>query len=152
MNSGVCLLSSEVAPLSKTGGLADVAGALAKYLVAAGHDVRLFTPLYASIDRARFPMQPLDGLQNVPLQVGPHHYLFSVATTRLPGSDALVYLVDCPVLFARASIYTTDPDEHLRFLTFTRAVLAACRRMQWSPRILHCNDWHTAVRQGAFRG
>jgi len=144
MNSGVCLLSSEVAPLSKTGGLADVAGALAKYLVAAGHDVRLFTPLYASIDRARFPMQPLDGLQNVPLQVGPHHYLFSVATTRLPGSDALVYLVDCPVLFARASIYTTDPDEHLRFLTFTRAVLAACRRMQWSPRILHCNDWHTA--------
>ena len=51
MNSGVCLLSSEVAPLSKTGGLADVAGALAKYLMAASHDVRLFTPLYASIDR-----------------------------------------------------------------------------------------------------
>ena len=144
MNSGVCLLSSEVAPLSKTGGLADVAGALAKYLMAASHDVRLFTPLYASIDRTRFPMRPLDGLQNVPLQVGPHHYVFSVATTTLPGSDALVYLVDCPVLFARASIYTTDPDEHLRFLTFTRAVLAACRRMQWSPGILHCNDWHTA--------
>lgn len=144
MNSGVCLLSSEVAPLSKTGGLADVAGALAKYLVAAGHEVRLFTPLYASIDRTRFPMRPIDGLQNVPLQVGPHHYVFSVVTTALPDSDALVYLVDCPVLFARASIYTTDPDEHLRFLTFTRAVLAACRHLQWSPGILHCNDWHTA--------
>jgi starch synthase len=144
MNSAVCLLSSEVAPLSKTGGLADVAGALAKYLAAAGHDVRLFTPLYASIDRARFPMRPLDGLQNVPLQVGPHHYVFSIVTTRLPDSDALVYLVDCPVLFARAAIYTTDPDEHLRFLAFTRAVLAACRQMQWSPQILHCNDWHTA--------
>ncbi|MGH8181181.1 MAG: glycogen synthase [Steroidobacteraceae bacterium] len=144
MNSSVCLLAAEVAPLSKTGGLADVAGALGKYLVAAGRDVRLFTPLYASIDRGRFPMQPLDGLQNVPLQVGPHHYVFSVATTTLPGSEALVYLVDCPVLFARASIYTTDPDEHLRFLSFTRAVLATCRRMQWSPGILHCNDWHTA--------
>jgi starch synthase len=144
MSLSVCLLSAEVAPLSKTGGLADVAGALAKYLAAAGHEVRLFTPLYASIDRSRFPMQAVDGLQHVPLQIGPHHYVFSVVTTRLPGSDALVYLVDCPVLFARAGIYTTDPDEHLRFLAFTRAVLAACQRMQWSPRILHCNDWHTA--------
>ena len=59
MTLSVCLLSAEVAPLSKTGGLADVAAALAKYLTAAGHDVRLFTPLYASIDRAKFPMQPV---------------------------------------------------------------------------------------------
>ena len=144
MSLSVCLLSAEVAPLSKTGGLADVAGALAKYLAAAGHDVRLFTPLYASIDRGRFPMRSVDGLQNVPLQIGPHHYVYSIVTTRLPGSDAPVYLVDCPVLFARPVIYTTDPDEHLRFLAFTRAVLAACQRMQWSPQILHCNDWHTA--------
>jgi starch synthase len=144
MTLSVCLLSAEVAPLSKTGGLADVAGALAKYLTTAGHDVRLFTPLYASINRATFPLQPVTGLQQVPLQIGPHHYVYSVATTRLPGSDALVYLVDCPVLYGRPMIYTTDPDEHLRFLAFTRAVLAACQRLQWSPDILHCNDWHTA--------
>jgi len=144
MNLSVCLLSAEVAPLSKTGGLADVSGALAKYLAAAGHDVRLFTPLYSSIDRSKFAVQPVDGLQNVPLQIGPHHYVYSLATTRLPGSDAPVYLIDCPVLFARPVIYTTDPDEHLRFLAFTRAALTACQRMQWSPQILHCNDWHTA--------
>ncbi len=144
MSLSVCMLSAEVAPLSKTGGLADVAGALAKYLTAAGHDVRLFTPLYSSIDRARFPVQAVAGLQQVPLQIGPHHYVYSIATTRLPGSDALVYLVDCPVLFARPVIYTTDPDEHLRFLAFTRAVLSACQRIQWAPQILHCNDWHTA--------
>ena len=144
MSSSVCLISAEVAPLSKTGGLADVAGALAKYLAAAGHDVRLFTPLYSSIDRGKFPMRPVDGQQHLPLQIGPHHYVFSLATTTLPGSDAAVYLIDCPVLFARPKIYTTDPDEHLRFLAFTRAVLATCQRMQWSPQILHCNDWHTA--------
>ena len=144
MNFSVCLLSAEVAPLSKTGGLADVAGALAKYLAAGGHDVKLFTPLYTLIDRAKFPMRPVDGLQQVPLQVGPHHYVFSVFTTPLPGSDALVHLIDCPVLYARPVIYTTDPDEHLRFLAFTRAVLATCRHMKWSPQILHCNDWHTA--------
>ncbi len=144
MSLTICLLSAEVAPLSKTGGLADVAGALAKYLVAAGHDVRLFTPLYASIDRSKFPMQPVDGLQDIPLQIGPHHYVFSVLTTALPGSAALAYLIDCPVLYGRPVIYTTDPDEHLRFLAFTRAVLAVCQRMQWAPQILHCNDWHTA--------
>ena len=144
MNLSVCLLSAEVAPLSKTGGLADVAGALAKYLAAADHDVRLFTPLYASIDRGKFPMRPVEALQQVPLQIGPHHYVFSVATTQLPGSDVLVYLIDCPVLYGRPAIYTTDPDEHLRFLAFTRAVLAACQRLAWSPQILHCNDWHTA--------
>ncbi|HJS89223.1 MAG TPA: glycogen synthase [Steroidobacteraceae bacterium] len=143
-NLGVCLLSSEVAPFSKTGGLADVAGALAKYLAGAGHDVRLFTPLYASIDRARFPMRPVEELQHLPLQVGPHDYVFSVATTPLPGSDAQTYLIDCPALFARPTLYTTDPDEHLRFIAFTRAVLASCQRMQWPPQILHCNDWHTA--------
>ncbi|MHB8815543.1 MAG: glycogen synthase [Steroidobacteraceae bacterium] len=144
MNLSVCLLSAEVAPLSKTGGLADVAGALTKYLAAAHHDVRLFTPLYASIDRGKFPMRPVDALQQVPLQIGPHHYVFSVATTRLPGADVPVYLIDCPVLYGRPAIYTTDPDEHLRFLAFTRAVLAACQRLAWSPQILHCNDWHTA--------
>src|SRR5581483_1627893 len=101
----------------------DVAGALAKYLAAGGHDVKLFTPLYTLIDRAKFPMRPVDGLQQVPLQVGPHHYVFSVFTTPLPGSDALVHLIDCPVLYARPVIYTTDPDEHLRFLAFTRSVL-----------------------------
>ena len=144
MTLSVCMLASEVAPLSKTGGLADVAGALAKYLTGAGHDVRLFTPLYASIDRAKFPLRPVEGLQQVPLQVGPHHYVYSVATTALPGSNALVYLVDCPALYGRPTIYTTDPDEHVRFLAFTRAVLASCQRLQWSPQILHCNDWHTA--------
>jgi starch synthase len=144
MSLTVCLLSAEVAPFSKTGGLADVTGALAKYLAGAGHDVRLFTPLYRSIDRSRFPLRPLAGLQQVPLQVGPHHYVFSVLTATLPGSDAPAHLIDCPVLFERPTIYTTDPDEHLRYLAFTRAVLASCLRMRWSPQILHCNDWHTA--------
>ncbi|MGH8294854.1 MAG: glycogen synthase [Steroidobacteraceae bacterium] len=145
MSLRVCLLSAEVAPLSKTGGLADVAGALTKDLAAADHDVRLFTPLYASIDRSKFPMRPVDGLQQVPLQIGPHHYAFSLVTTQLAGSDALVYLIDCPVLYGRPVIYTTDPDEHLRFIAFTRAVLTACQRMHWSPQILHCNDWHSAL-------
>ena len=139
----ICLLASEVEPLSKTGGLADVSGALTKYLYGAGHDVRLFTPCYASIDRAAHSAQPVEALQQVPLAVGPNNYLFSVLRARLPGG-APAYLIDCPALYARSALYTSDPDEHLRFLAFTRAVLTACQRLGWAPQVLHCNDWHTA--------
>jgi starch synthase len=144
MSLAVCLLASEVAPFSKTGGLADVSAALTKYLHAAGHDARLFTPLYSSIDRTRIETRPVEGLQEVELDVGLHKYRFSIATTQLPGSTASVYLVDCPVLYGRPTIYTMDSDEHLRFLAFTRAVFTCCQRMQWAPQIFHCNDWHTA--------
>jgi starch synthase len=139
----VCMLASEVAPLSKTGGLADVAGALGKALLGAGHDVRLFTPAYASIDRAACAARPVPNLTKLRLVIGTQAFAFSVLRGRLPGGTP-VYLIDCPALFARASLYTNDADEHLRFIAFTRAALMACRELRWAPRIVHCNDWHTA--------
>ena len=139
----ICLLASEVEPLSKTGGLADVAGALAKYLHGAGHEVRVFTPCYASIDRPAWNVAPVVGLTQIPLPVGPHNYVFSVLRATLPGG-APAYLIDCPALYARTSLYTADPDEHVRFLAFTRAALIACQRLVWAPQVVHCNDWHTA--------
>jgi starch synthase len=139
----ICLLASEVEPLSKTGGLADVAGALGKFLHALGHDVRLFTPAYSSIDTSACGAQPVPGLQQLPLALGTHRYTFSVLAARLPGG-APVYLIDCPALYARGTLYTADADEHLRFLALTRAALALCQRLGFAPHILHCNDWHTA--------
>ena len=140
----ICLLASEVAPLSKTGGLADVAGALGKFLHAGGHDVRLVTPCYSSIDAAALGAQPLPGLSRVLLALGPHRYAFSVLAARLPGSEVPLWLIDCPALYARASLYTADPDEHLRFIALTRAALLCCVRLGFAVDILHCNDWHTA--------
>jgi starch synthase len=142
----ICLLASEVAPFSKTGGLADVTAALAKYLHAAGHDARLFTPHYAvpagySVAPLALPAEPLAGLTALPLAVGAHRFEFSVLRAALPGG-APVYLIDCPALYARATFYTNDADEHVRFIGFTRAVFSACQRLAWAPRILHCNDWH----------
>ena len=144
MKLSVCLLASEATPLSKTGGLADVSAALTKYLHSVGHDVRLFTPLYKSIDRVKIGARPLESLQDFEVPVGAHRYRFSVLQALLPGSPACVYLFDCPALFNRATLYTTDLDEHLRFLAFTRAAFIACQQMNWAPNILHCNDWHTA--------
>ena len=137
------MLASEVEPLSKTGGLADVAGALTRYLHGAGHEVRLFSPAYDSIDLAACSAHPVAGLAQIPLTLGPRTYVFSVLRAALP-QGASAYLIDCPALYARGTIYTSDPDEHLRFLVLTRAALTACQRLRFAPQIIHCNDWHTA--------
>jgi starch synthase len=141
----VCFIASEIAPLAKTGGLADVAGALAKYLHADGHDIRVFAPLYRQIERRKLELWPVDFLRDIPLQLGAHGFTFSVLTTRLPGSQAMLYLVDAPALYERERIYGNAPDEHLRFILLTHAALLCCQRMAFAPHILHCNDWHTGL-------
>ncbi len=141
----ICFIASEVAPLAKTGGLADVAGALTKYLHAGGHDIRTFMPLYGQIDRRQLDIWPVEFLRDVPLQLGAHSLRFSVHTARLPGSRAMLYLIDAPALFDRDTIYSTAADEHLRFLLLTHAALLCCQRMGFAPDILHCNDWHTGL-------
>ena len=139
----VCFVASEIAPLAKTGGLADVAGALAKYLHADGHDIRIFVPLYRQIDRRKIETWPVDFLQDIPVQLGQHSLQFSVLAARLPGSGVLAYLIDSPALFDRDRIYGNAPDEHLRFILLTHAAFLCCQRMAFAPDILHCNDWHT---------
>jgi starch synthase len=141
----ICFIASEVAPLAKTGGLADVAGALARYLHAAGHDIRVFMPLYGQIDRARLTTWPVEFLRAVPVKLGAHALEFGVHTARLPGSQAMLYLIDAPALFARARLYTGEADEHLRFILLTHAAILCCQRMGFAPQILHCNDWHTGL-------
>ena len=101
----ICSVSSELSPLAKTGGLADVVSALARYLHRASHDVRVFLPLYSSISDRRLRATPVEFLQNMGLQLGPHHFRYSVATAALPGGDGLMfYLVDCPALYRRPGI------------------------------------------------
>jgi starch synthase len=140
----LCILSSEIVPYAKTGGLADVAGALVRNLSALGHDVRAFMPLYPIVRRNYPELQPVLGAQRAALTIGDTEYWFSLLTAGFPGSDAPIYFVDCPALFDRAGLYTNDPDEHRRFLLFTRATLEGCRRLGFAPHIFHCNDWHTA--------
>jgi len=141
----ICSISAEMTPFAKAGGLADVSGALVKYLHAAGHDIRLFLPGYSSIRREGLERYPVAFLQDVPVRIGAHDFSFSVETVRLPGSQAFVYLIDCPAMFARPTLYTQDPDEYRRFLLLTHAAFLCCQRMGFAPQILHCNDWHTAM-------
>src|SRR3984885_11870215 len=140
----ICLIASEVAPFSKTGGLADVCGALTKHLQAEGHELRVFTPLYSTIDPSTLEQELVEGLGDVPLDFGARRYRYSVRIARLPGTRAHLYFIDCPALYARESIYTADADEHVRFIALTRAAIECCQRTGFSPHILHAHDWHAA--------
>lgn len=141
----LCLVSAEIVPYAKTGGLADVAGALLHNLRAVGHDVRAFMPLYTTVARKHRDLTPVAGVQRVPLSLGTTEYRFSLQTAHYPDTDIPVYFVDCPAMYDRDSLYTVDADEHRRFLMLTRAVLESCRRLEFYPHIFHCNDWHTAM-------
>jgi len=148
----IALVSSEVAPFAKTGGLADVTAGLSRYLCSAGHDVRVFLPLYRRVREGDRPLEASEHVADVALRFGSRTYAFGMSTTPLPGPDGTVsdespyvHLVDCPALFDRADLYTQDADEPVRFAFLTRAAIEACQRMQWAPDVFHCNDWHTGL-------
>ncbi|MFK7991152.1 MAG: glycogen synthase [Sandaracinaceae bacterium] len=138
-------VSSEVAPFSKTGGLADVSAALPRHLARRGHEVLLVTPLYRRVLESGVPLSPVDGAQDVTLEIGPHRVTVSLFQTPLPDSDAQVTFVRCDGLYGRDGIYTEDADEHLRFIVLNYAALTACQRLGFSPDIAHAHDWQGAL-------
>ena len=144
MKLSICAIASEVVPLAKTGGLADVASALSRQLTASGHDVRLFVPFYSQISRAQLDARRVESLQGLSIRAGKHEYAVDIWRALLPGSTTPVFLVESAALYARPQLYTNDPDEHRRFLVLTRAALECCRRMNFRPHIVHSHDWHTA--------
>jgi starch synthase len=141
----ICFVSAEVTPFAKTGGLGDVAAALPRTLHRLGHDVRLFLPFYARIDRDRHLIQPVDFLRDIPLELGGRRYRFSVYTTEMPRSSLPLYLIYCPALFDRPKIYGGGEEEAIRFALLTRAAIECCQRMGFGPDVFHANDWHTAL-------
>ena len=138
----ILYVTSEAAPFAKTGGLADVSAALPRYLRRAGHDVRVVMPLYSrvSADSAAFEVVHRD----LEIRLGAHRYQVAIVRGERPD-EAPFYFVHCPALYHRPAVYTNDPDEHLRFLVLARAALEACQRMGFSPDVIHCNDWQTAL-------
>ncbi|MEJ0086589.1 MAG: glycogen synthase [Pseudomonadota bacterium] len=144
MKLSICAIASEVVPLAKAGGLADVASALSRKLTANGHDVRLFVPFYAQIARANLDVRRVEGLQGLAIRTGSREYIVDIWRALLPGSATPVYLIESDALYARPKLYTNDPDEHRRFLVLTRAALECCRRMNFKPHIVHSHDWHAA--------
>ncbi len=141
----IASVSSELAPFAKTGGLGDVAAALPLYLHRAGHDVRPFLPLYGSLDPSGRRIEAVGYARDMPIRMGGRTFPCSLFAAPLAEGGPLVYLVDCPPLYAGRGIYAADADEHLRFAVLTRAAIEGCQRMGFAPDAFHAHDWHAAL-------
>lgn len=141
----ICIVSSEIFPFAKTGGLADVAGALGKYLSNENLDIRMVMPFYSSIETSNYNFHLVEHVHSIELWMGTRRFIFSILTTKLPDTQVNVFFVHCPELYSRWTIYTDDADEHLRFAVLSRAALEICQAINWAPDIIHVNDWQSAL-------
>jgi starch synthase len=134
----ILMITSEAAPFAKTGGLADVLGALPPALAKLGEEVAVVMPLYGSVR--------LDGSTRISdamaLSVGPN--AFTVAIDQVEREGVRYLFVDCPSLYARAGIYSEDGvayvDNHIRFALLNQAALEIGRSI-FRPDIFHAHDW-----------
>lgn len=142
----ILFASSEVHPLIKTGGLADVAGSLPRALDKINQEIRIILPNYQSIkttEEVRFISSVRVNNQDA-----------NILETQLPNSKVIVWLVDCPAFFDTPGNPYVDeagnPWDNIaaRFALFCRvAVEVAMNRahLNWQPDVIHCNDWQTGL-------
>ncbi len=142
----VVIVASEVVPFAKTGGLADVAGALPVALARLGHQVSVIMPRYPTIERAVRSLEKVYAGFTVPMGSSTEEGVVWSAriAPRIP-----VYFIEHHAYFDRDALYTSIdgdyPDNAQRFAFFAKAVLEACRALKLQPDIIHCHDWQTAL-------
>lgn len=134
----ILFVSPEVSPFIKTGGLADVAGALPRELKKRGHDVRVVLPEYKKIPD-RFVLDFEHETDFRMKMVWRDKY---VGVNKLVYKGVPTYFIDNKFYFFRESLYENgDKDEQYAF--FSRAVLEMINKIDFKPDIIHCNDWQT---------
>ncbi len=141
----IAFAASEVFPYAKTGGLADVAGALPIELSKLGHEVKVFMPKYNTFGEIEHGLHYQWDIGEIPIRVADVVCSVHVHTAILPASKVQIYFVDCPHYFHRFRVYTNDVDEDERFILFSKGVIEILQRLQWAPDIIHCNDWQTGL-------
>ena len=142
----IVMIASECVPYAKTGGLADVVGALPKALCGLGHDVIVVMPKYSSIDSKRYGLQPF--LNPMGVWMGATEEWCSVDYAENEGVP--IYFIEVNKYFDRPGLYHDAEfndylDNPRRFGFLTRAGLQLCRDIHFVPDIVHAHDWQTAL-------
>ncbi len=136
----ILFVASEAVPFIKTGGLADVMGALPKTLSKMGYDVRVVIPKYSGI-KTEYTKKMKPVYQGV-VNLAWRQQYYGVESLQLDG--VTYYFLDNEQYFKRDACYGYYDDGE-RFAYFSRAVLAMLPQIGFHPDILHCNDWHTGL-------
>ncbi len=138
----ILMISPELTPFSKAGGLGDMVASLTKALAALGHEVRVFTPKYGNITPGP-DWSPHPTPVWVDLRYGAPNEHCRVWKT--PFGGALALFLEYDEHFGSSVIYDDRADNGRRFGFFSRAALDYCKQDDWTPDIVHCHDWTTGV-------
>jgi starch synthase len=142
----VLFVTSEAVPFAKTGGLADVAGALPKFLEGLGCEVKLVMPYYRMVRKSGLPIQPAERPLEVTL--GNETLQADLYQCELSGTNT-VYFIGREEFFDREYLYGTPRGDYFdnaeRFVFFSKAALAFCQSMNFSPDIIHHHEWQTGL-------
>lgn len=135
----IAMIASEVAPFSKTGGLADVLGALPAELAKAGHDLLVISPLYRDVRRH-------------PLESTAHRIRVPLRSDVIHGGvlrSGFHYFLEHNPFYDRDGLYGTPqgdyPDNAARFYYLSRGGLSLLQSIDWKPDIIHVHDWQSAL-------
>jgi len=143
----VLVAASEIAPFAKTGGLADVVGALPRHLAQLGAEVSLIMPLYKKTKKS-FP-DLKDTRINMRVPINDVQITGRLFEGTLPNSAVDVYFVRSDDYYARDELYSTPEGDYRdnceRFVFFCRAALEAVKALGLHLDVIHCNDWQTAL-------
>jgi len=139
----ICFFTSECVPFVKTGGLADVSGALPSELSGLGCEVNVFLPLYGAIDKDFFSLKIHPEFENTQIKFSGKSETYSLYTVNLNNIN--YYLIDSEKYFHRGSVYTNDPDEDERYIFFQHSSLNVLQKLRYKSDIFHINDWQCAL-------
>lgn len=139
----IFVVSAEVSPFSKTGGLADVSFALPKHLGLLGHDVSVVMPYYQFVDVQNLEKE-LIGEEDIHFAGHTYHVKFLKAFMPTPKPVPIYFVYEPELFSSREQVYGYE-DDNVRFAFFNRATLQLIRSLGTAPDIIHCNDWHTGL-------
>ena len=141
----ILIACSEMVPYAKTGGLADVTGALIDQLRGLGHEVRAVMPYYSGVAKSAQDASDTGIVLDIPVRKNEFGKIFE--TRSAAGSP--VYLVQHDGYYGRDQLYGTPAgdfaDNAERFIFFNKAVFELIRKTKFVPDVIHCHDWQTGL-------
>jgi starch synthase len=142
----ILFVTPEAVPFAKTGGLADVAGALPKSLQALGCEIKLVMPYYRMVKESGLPLQYM--AKEIEIPIGDEKLKADIYLGHL-NQDIPVYFVGREEFFDREYLYSTPKSDYFdnaeRFIFFSKAALIFCQHMGFSPDIIHHHEWQTGL-------
>jgi len=153
----IIMAGAEMHPFVKVGGLGDVMGSLPLALSKLGINIKVFLPLYGSVNKRKFRIKLFR--KNLSVSLNSRQHKFDVYETKLSGSSVKVFFIKNKVFDSqdiyvggrkyfnkkKTGVYSRSLGDVERFIFFSKAVIETIKDLKWKPDVIHAHDWHTAM-------